>query len=65
MVLKQLWLLGSGSRQDEVGRSCKVDRQGTLGSLDMLGTGIFARQDVQSRSGTERIPEEPAGVSKS
>ena len=45
-------------RQDEVGRSCKVDRQGRLGSLDMLGRGIFERLDVQSRSSIERIPGE-------
>jgi len=51
-------------RQDDVGRYCKVDRQGTLGSLDMLGTGISERLDVLSRRSTERIPGEPAGVSK-
>ena len=52
-------------RQDDVGRYCKVDRQGTLGSLDMLGTGIFERLDVLSMSSIERKPEELAGVSKS
>ena len=51
-------------RQDDVGRYCTVDRQGRLGSLDMLGMGIFARLDVQSRSSTERTLEEPAGVNK-
>ena len=48
--------------QDDVGRYCKVDRQGTL---DMLGTGIFERLDVLSRSSIDRKLEELAGVSKS
>ena len=52
-------------RQDEAGRYCRIDRQGTLGSLDLLGTDIFERLNVQSRSSIERMLEEPAGVSKS
>ena len=51
-------------RQDDVGRYCKVDRQGTLGSLGMLCRYIFARLDVLSRRNIERNLEEPAGVSK-